>query len=322
MEARKGEIVKMAGHASSKQGRLWLILLGALVAALVSLLALLHWDSPARATEQTGSGNELTPERSDTSFEEELAEAIGEDDFQTQIVGGKPVPNGKYPFMAVLLVGSSDGSTSLCGGTLIDRDSVLTAGHCLVNARSVRLAVGRTVISKPQGKVRAATRWFSHPRFDLSNNFSYDVAVLKLDRAVRGIKPIKLSTASQDNLETPGRKLTVAGWGTTSEGGRTSDRMREVRVPVVSDAKAKRAYSSEPPVLRYFPKLMVAAGKEGKDSCQGDSGGPLFNRGANNTTQVGIVSYGRGCARATFPGVYTEVNNPNIRSFIVNAAQK
>lgn len=93
----------------------------------------------------------------------------------------------------------------------------------------------------------------------------------------------------------------MAGWGTTSEGGSTSDRMREVSVPVVSDAKAKKAYSSLSLQLRYFPKVMVAAGQKGKDSCQGDSGGPLFNPGANSTTQVGIVSYGHGCARAASP---------------------
>lgn len=312
----------MAGHASNKQGRLWLILLGALVASLASLLALLQWDSPARAEEQRGSGNDLTLERSNASFEEKLDEAIGKNDFQAQIVGGKPVPNGTYPFMAVLDIRDSAGNRRLCGGTLIDKNSVLTAGHCLVNAWSVNLAVGRTVRSERQGRVRKATQWFVHPRFDLRRNFSYDAAVLKLDRAVTGIKPIKLSTAKQNNLETPGRKLTVAGWGTTSEGGSISDRMREVRIPVIYDANAQKAYSSLSPILRFFPKLMVAAGQRGKDSCQGDSGGPLFKSGATTTTQVGVVSYGNGCARAAFPGVYTEVNNPNIRSFIVNAAQQ
>ena len=73
--------------------------------------------------------------------------------------------------------------------------------------------------------------------------------------------------------------------------------------------------------LRYFPTLMVAAGVKGKDSCQGDSGGPLFYPAATRT-QVGIVSYGLGCARAGIPGAYTEVNNTGIRAFIVNAATK
>ena len=45
---------------------------------------------------------------------------------------------------------------------------------------------------------------------------------------------------------------------------------------------------------------MVATGKRGKDSCRGDSGG--------DRVQVGIVSYGFGCAKAGYPGFYSKVN--------------
>jgi secreted trypsin-like serine protease len=96
--------------------------------------------------------------------------------------------------------------------------------------------------------------------------------------------------------------------------------MREVSIPVVSDSRAKRAYVPLPPRGTYFPSLMVAAGKGGKDTCQGDSGGPLFDSGSR--TQVGITSSGVGCGRARYPGRYTEVNNPEIRIFIVWAAKR
>lgn len=307
----------MAIHGSSRgRGRLWLVLLVVLSAALVSLLALLQWDSPVRANEQKASGHQITLERSGgADFQRKLSEAINQNDVETQIAGGTAVPDGKYRFMAILVIGETNGGIGLCGGSLIDSNSVLTAAHCLVNAVSVDLAVGRTVISQNQGQVRFATTAFIHPRFNLSNNFSNDAAVLQLNRAVTGIKPIKLATARQNYLERPRRSLTTAGWGTTSEGGSGTDRMREVSVPVVSDAKAQTAYGSD----AYFPSLMLAAGVKGKDTCQGDSGGPLFNPGTTRT-QVGITSFGRGCGRAGFPGVYTEVNNPSIRSFITRAA--
>lgn len=283
----------MAMHGSSRnRGRLWLVMLTALGAALVSLLALLQWDSPVRA-EVTGPG-----------------------EAQPQIVGGQPVPDGKYSFMAVLDIQDAGGSF-LCGGTLIDPDSVLTAAHCVDGANSVRLAVGRTVMSENQGQESFATEWFVHPRYEGTVDDRYDAAVLTLDDPVDNITPIKLATAKQDGLEKPGRNLTVAGWGTTREGGNTSDRMREVSVPVVSDARAREAYGSR----WYFPTLMVAAGAKGEDSCQGDSGGPLFKPSVPRA-QVGIVSFGYGCARASFPGVYTEVNSSGIRSFIVDAAQR
>jgi secreted trypsin-like serine protease len=115
-------------------------------------------------------------------------------------------------------------------------------------------------------------------------------------------------------------------------------------VPLVSDSRAEQTYTD------YIPPIMIAAGGKAKeDTCLGDSGGPLFVRTSGNNddgrngddndgddndgddndsgsggnyTQIGIVSTGAGCGTKGVPGVYTEVNNPSIRSFITNAARK
>jgi secreted trypsin-like serine protease len=316
VSAVKGD-AKMAVRGSSR-GRVWLVLLAMLCAALVSLLALAQWDGAARADEQEGRGHRITPERSaDPTLRHEPSGAAKQGDFEPEVVGGTPVADGAYPFMAFLDIRYRNGSRGRCGGTLIARDSVLTAAHCVPNTRKVLLTVGRTVISESQGQLRSVRYVFIHPRYN-PPKYAYDAAVLKLYSPVKGIKPIKLATAKQNSLELPGHTLRAAGWGSRSEGGdlQFSDRMRVVSLPVVSDRRARRAYSSA-----YSPSLMVAAGAKGKDACQGDSGGPLFNPGSTST-QVGIVSFGRGCARSGFPGVYTEVNNPRVRTFIVNAARR
>jgi secreted trypsin-like serine protease len=221
-------------------------------------------------------------------------------------------------FVTLYRNGKPDAS---CGGSLIDQNSVLTAAHCLLNTTGAVVVIGRTDLkNKNRGQEIGASRPFIHPRY---NGKGYDAGVLKLSRAVKGIRPIKLATAKQNNLEKPGRKLTVAGWGLTGfNGTHPTNRLRQAQVPVVSDRRAERSYDAvvEPP--GYVPPLMIAAGNSSKENaCVGDSGGPLLDSGSR--TLVGIVSGGRyKCGTARYPGKYTEVNNPNIRNFIVSAAKR
>jgi trypsin len=281
---------------------LWATLVGALVAAMVVsffVFARSGEAAPHTADEQTpyASVGPKTP----------------------MIVGGTAVPNGTYPFMAYVTLYRNAKPDASCGGSLIDRNSVLTAAHCLLNTTGAVVVVGRTDLRKKnRGQEIGASRPFIHPRF-IGNG--YDVGVLKLRRPVKGIKPIKLATAKQNNLETPGRKLTVAGWGLTGFNGTPPNHLRQAQVPVVSDRRAESSYDAVLGPSGYEPPLMIAAGNSKVNGCVGDSGGPLFDSGSR--TLVGIVSGGRyKCGTARYPGKYTEVNNPNIRNFILTAAKR
>jgi secreted trypsin-like serine protease len=246
---------------------------------------------------------------------------------QPRVVGGEPVPNGDYPFVASLgdaRYGGTAYRRHYCGASLIDSDSVLTAAHCVQDTPKwpLRVAVGKTLLSGAGGQTRRVSKIAIHPRFDGVRDVKYDAAVLTLTSPVQGIPPLGIAGAPQDTLEEPGRLATVAGWGNTiaqpprgDNGSNYPDRMRVARVPIVSDARARDVYGTS-----FVGVLMVAAGKEGKDTCTGDSGGPMFATQADKRYQIGITSFGKGCATQKYPGVYTEVNASAIRTFIINAA--
>lgn len=241
-----------------------------------------------------------------------------------RIVGGDPVPDGKFPFVAALRIKEGD-NTRFCGGSLIDSSHVLTAAHCLVGSKGtaspgdVSVVVGRTLLSSNQGQERAVKDVFVHPRFN-PRTFAYNASVLELDRPITNIQPIALAQP-KTGANKPGSRATVVGFGNTiaqspdfSEEDKFTDRLQEAQVPLVSDKECGQAYGE---VLA--PKVELCAGKKGVDSCQGDSGGPLFRAVNGQVRQIGIVSFGNGCAQAKFPGVYTQVSAEPILSFIQQA---
>lgn len=259
-------------------------------------------------------------------------EPTGEDGgtVQPQVVGGDPVPEGEYRFVAAIrdtTRGNTVYQQQFCGGTLIDRNSVLTAAHCLesVTAPQLRVTVGITSLRDPgEGQSRSVESITRHPQYTTSVvSFRYDAAVLTLSRPVKNIAPARIPATDANGLETPDRQATVAGWGSTVKQPSNNDprypaRMQEAQVPIVSDAAARRAYGADD----YEPDLMVAAGREGKDTCQGDSGGPIFvKKDSGRISQIGITSFGNGCGARNFPGVYTEANSEEIRPFIYRAAE-
>ena len=95
------------------------------------------------------------------------------------------------------------------------------------------------------------------------------------------------------------------GWGTTSFGGSLSSNLLEVSIPILSTANCKLNAN----VGAKITDNMFCTYAEGKDACQGDSGGPLnwIDPSNGRAHLVGITSWGTGCARKDFPGVYTKV---------------
>jgi secreted trypsin-like serine protease len=234
------------------------------------------------------------------------------------IVGGKDAPAGAYPSVAEITFGKS----FLCTGTLIAPNWVLTAGHCgsatagttgsLVNwpAPLIDVRIGGT--QSGGGELVPVKRVVGQPNYLI--NAGYDISLLELSRNASGA-PTRV--AHNAALWSAGTLETIVGWGTTSEGGNTPDRLQEAQVPITTDAYCAGAYSD------FDPRTMVCAGfpEGGVDTCQGDSGGPLFGRDTAGALKVvGSTSYGEGCARAGKPGVYARVADDLLRTWIASQA--
>ena len=241
------------------------------------------------------------------------AQAAPPDLVMPSIVGGTDVPAGKYPFIVSLQAGSSHH----CGATLVSPDKVLTAAHCVERAgdgSGLSVLAGQTSLSAATGTRHGVKRIHIHPRY--GRDRKADVAIVELKTPVEGIEPVVLGGLEGASYEQPGRLLTAAGWGDLTENDREGpDVMQHVAVPFIPHGECQRQYQGRGYVIN--PANEMCASRAGRDACQGDSGGPLFLRSADNRwVQLGVVSWGVGCARKGSPGVYARLAGPEIHDFV------
>ncbi|KAF7397855.1 serine protease hepsin-like [Vespula maculifrons] len=226
-----------------------------------------------------------------------------------RIVGGQQTSIHQHPYQ----VSVRFNTRHICGGAIISKEWIITAAHCVKDTfvRYVSIKAGISDL-RMRGIMIRAKEIIIHENYNHQTS-DYDIALIRLEKSFhfgQNMRPISL--AKTTDQYTTGSKAVVTGWGVLRKNGVLSDKLREVRVPVLSNRNCSYLYMG-----REITSRMLCAGYlnvGGRDACQGDSGGPLVQHGK----LIGLVSWGYGCAEPAYPGVYTRV--AALRSWITEHA--
>lgn len=256
----------------------------------------------------------------------------------TRVVGGEVASLQQWPWQVAIYHADRDAMMFVCGGSLVDRGWILSAAHCFADRDPAHYRVVESsdrmpfdLSEKPASAHEIAVeRLAVHPDYS-DQRSENDIALVKL-QAPADSTPVVLAGAPLPDLEKDGTTATVTGWGYTrwikpvrdKDGhiikmvdGQTeaevtfgqfwTPELKKVDLPLVATTACRQAYGDSGKTIDART-LCAGYPEGGRDSCQGDSGGPLVTRNRDGYAQVGVVSWGSGCARAGFPGVYTRVS--------------
>ncbi|XP_076065493.1 trypsin-1-like [Oratosquilla oratoria] len=224
-----------------------------------------------------------------------------------KIVGGTETEAHEFPYQVSLQDFSWGMGFHFCGGSIYDANNVITAAHCMdgsyeYNPAPLRVVAGEHDLKHTSGQEQEmhVTKAIVHEDY---NKGGHDISVIHL------FSPLTLDkTASPiplpNSMQASSGDCIVTGWGALVEGGSSPDTLQKVTVGVITDDECNKAYGNI-----VSSELCAGVPGGGKDACQGDSGGPLacFSNGKHYL--AGIVSWGYGCARPNYPGVYAEVSH-------------
>ena len=254
------------------------------------------------------------------------------------IVGGKPAKPGKFPYQ-VRLYAAPDDEKGFCGGSIVDPQWILTAGHCVVQGSETQgpqepveaVFVGYGSTDRTKTTKIESEKIIVHPLYlEKALAGGSDVALVKLKDPIPDAKKVEIASPdTEQTLVTRGVKVTVTGWGAiwdpqdkevvellskidpqvdVTEKLNFPLKLHEADINVMARDECRALY--EPQQIGVADsELCALKPRSVTNSCYGDSGGPLVVRAEEprRYVQIGVVSWGDRCGRAGNPNVFARV---------------
>ncbi|KAK3755006.1 hypothetical protein QZH41_001976 [Actinostola sp. cb2023] len=212
----------------------------------------------------------------------------------SRVIAGVDAKPGAWPWQ----IGLHRSGRFICGGSLIKKDWIVTAAHCVTQSNpalyTIRLGDHNRNVDEGTEQDIKAIRVISHPSYN-NPRLSNDIALIQLQRPATLNNRVGLACLpDQDYVLPAGSNCYITGWGKIKHPGSSHHILQQAHMPSVSlaDCKKKNGNIGIP-----VTDAMVCGAKPGTQisGCHGDSGGPyVCKNSAGRWVLQGDVSWGSG----------------------------